>query len=127
MNVIQIKKGKDIPLKGAAEKRIEEALLPEVVAVRPLDFCGLKARVLAKEGEQVQAGSPVLEDKNDPRIKVVAPAGGRVIAVRRGEKRKLLEIVIETEERQIFVQHAKFHNSKLIPHIRVYFTLNLHF
>jgi Na+-transporting NADH:ubiquinone oxidoreductase subunit A len=53
-----------------------------------------------KDGQAVKVGTPLFQDKKNPAIVVVSPASGTVAAVRRGEKRRLLDIVIETDGRQ---------------------------
>ena len=108
MRVIKIKRGKDIPLKGEAKKHIEDNVQPQSTAVNPGDFCGLKARVLVKEGGAVKQGTPVIENKNDRRIKVVSPVSGCIREIRRGDKRRLLDIVIENDFRQEYVPCTKF-------------------
>ncbi|HSV43542.1 MAG TPA: NADH:ubiquinone reductase (Na(+)-transporting) subunit A, partial [Candidatus Bathyarchaeia archaeon] len=113
MKTITIKKGKDIFLKGLPQARLEEAVFPERVAVKPTDFCGLKPRLLVKEGDVVKLGSPVIEDKIDSRIKIPSPVSGMVVAIRRGEKRILLEIVIQPDGRQDAQQHTRFSPSQL--------------
>ena len=108
MNIIRIKKGKDIAIAGVADKRVEQAAFPKMVAIKPPDFTGFKARVLVKEGTMVKVGTPTLEYKDDPRIRIVSPAGGKVIKVRRGEKRVILEIIIQTSQTQEFKQFPQY-------------------
>lgn len=108
MKLIHIKKGKNIPLKGQAKKRIQDADFSLFFAIKPIDFNGFKPRILAKEGDLVLRGTPVLEDKNNTKIKIVSPVSGCVKEIRRGEKRRLLEIVIEADDRRDYVQYTKF-------------------
>lgn len=98
--VIKIRQGRDIRLAGAASPVFRQAGLPPKAAVQPPDFRGIRGRLLVKEGDSVKVGTPVLGDKNDPGLHLVSPASGKVAAVNRGEKRVLLEIVIETDGRQ---------------------------
>jgi Na+-transporting NADH:ubiquinone oxidoreductase subunit A len=98
--VIKIKRGLDIRLKGAAELQLAKPGLTGLYAVKPTDFKGLEFRVLRKPGEEVKAGTPVLADKSHPEIVLVSPVAGKVAAVNRGERRKLLEVVIESEGEQ---------------------------
>lgn len=100
MSVIHIRKGRDIKLKGAATKELEETTVPSRVAIQPPDFRGMRLRLLVKPEETVKVGTPLLEDKTHPAIKIVSPVSGRVEAVNRGEKRALLQIVIETDGSQ---------------------------
>lgn len=100
MSYFRIRKGRDIRLKGAAEKKIVEIPLPKRVAVVPSDFKGLKLRPEVKAGDAVKVGSPVFSDKTNPDIVVASPVSGKIAAVNRGEKRALLSIEIETDGRQ---------------------------
>ena len=92
---INIKKGLDIPISGTAEKRITDARNIRLYAIKPLDFVGLTPHLLVKEGETVHMGDALFCDKNDERIGFTSPVDGHVKAIVRGEKRKLLEVVVE--------------------------------
>ena len=94
METIRIKKGLDIPLGGAAERRIVDARTIERYAVKPPDVVGFTPRLLVAEGDTVATGQPLVEDKNDPRLTLPSPVNGVVEAIVRGEKRKLLEVVV---------------------------------
>ncbi len=100
MSVFQITKGKNISLKGSAEKKIVDISLPQILAVQPTDFKGLKPRLAVKVGDTVKVGSAILTDKAIEGLKIVSPASGEVIAVNRGEKRALLSIIIKTDGKQ---------------------------
>jgi Na+-transporting NADH:ubiquinone oxidoreductase subunit A len=50
-----------------------------------------------KPGEVVLAGSPLFHDKIRPEIMFSSPVSGKVISVTRGDRRKLLEVVVEKE------------------------------
>ena len=98
--MIKIKKGLDLPITGAAERRISYARDISFYAVRPTDYVGLVPRLLVAEGDRVSAGDALMCDKNDERVRFVAPVSGVVKAVVRGEKRKLLAVVVEREGRE---------------------------
>ena len=91
---IKIKKGLDIPLGGAAERRIIDARTIERYAVKPPDVVGFTPRLLVAEGDTVTAGQPLVQDKHDERLFLPSPVNGVVEAIVRGEKRKLLEVVV---------------------------------
>lgn len=92
---IKLKKGFDINLAGKAEKKIVEVEQPETFAYKPSSFHGiLRPKLKVKEGDTVKAGTPILFDKKNDKVLHVAPVSGEVVEIRRGEKRKLLEIVI---------------------------------
>jgi Na+-transporting NADH:ubiquinone oxidoreductase subunit A len=85
----------DIRLKGAAELKLTEPVLSGLYAVKPPDFKGPEFRVLLKPGAEVKAGTPVLADKQHPEVVLVSPVAGTIREISRGERRKLLAVVIE--------------------------------
>ncbi|MBO6027499.1 MAG: Na(+)-translocating NADH-quinone reductase subunit A [Bacteroidales bacterium] len=93
--IITIRKGLDIPIAGAAEKRITNALGVNTYAVKPTDFVGLTPRLQVEEGRDVMVGDSLFCDKNDERIRFTSPVSGHVKAITRGEKRRLEAIVVE--------------------------------
>ena len=66
-------------------------------AVKPTDFVGLTPRLVVEEGDAVNAGDALFVDKSDERIRFTSPVSGQVKAIVRGEKRKLLEVVVEAD------------------------------
>jgi Na+-transporting NADH:ubiquinone oxidoreductase subunit A len=93
---VVLKKGFDIRMDGAAEKILSVAT-SSLYAVKPVDFPGLIPKLNVKPGDKVLAGSPVFHDKLRPEILFTSPVSGKVVAINRGDRRLLLEIVIEKE------------------------------
>ena len=91
---IKIKKGLDIPLGGIPEREILDLRAVERYAVKPPDVVGFTPRLLVAEGDTVIAGQPLVQDKRDERLFLPSPVSGTVEAIVRGEKRKLLEVVV---------------------------------
>ena len=102
-NQLVLKKGLDIPVKGVAAQKVVKTVKPGVVAVKPTDFKGFLPRLLVKEGDRVLAGSPVLADKQKPQILVTSPVSGTVKSIVRGDKRKLLAVLVEADASQEYV------------------------
>ncbi len=96
-NVIKIKKGLDINLKGKASDVLLNAGKSATYAIVPDYYNGIIPKVVVKPGEKVKAGSALMMDKNRPEIKFVSPVSGEVTAVNRGEKRKVLSIVVKPD------------------------------
>ena len=94
---ITIRKGLDLPISGAAEKRLTDARSITTYAMKPTDFVGLTPRLLVEEGDRVAVGDALFCDKSDERIRFTSPVSGQVKAIVRGEKRKLLEVVVEAD------------------------------
>jgi len=105
--VIKLRKGLNIKLKGSASKELETLSIPATVALKPTDFPGLAPKLLVKVDTVVKAGDALFYDKYHPEVLFTAPFGGKVISVNRGERRKILEIVIETDEKAGSVEFTK--------------------
>ena len=96
-NNIVLKKGLNIPISGEAALETMSTIAPDVVAIKPTDFKGFSPRLMVKEGDKVLAGSPVLADKQNPDILLTSPVGGTVQEIVRGEKRKLLAVLVKAD------------------------------
>ncbi|MBR5807526.1 MAG: Na(+)-translocating NADH-quinone reductase subunit A, partial [Alistipes sp.] len=103
--IIKLCKGLDIRLQGEAAKTIVNAPLASEYAVSPLDFEGVTPKMLVKVGDTVEAGSPLFFDKKRPEILFTSPVSGTVAAVNRGEKRKILSVVVTADKE---VSYKKF-------------------
>ncbi len=96
-DVIKIKRGLDIRLKGKAEKVFGSADKPELFAVKPADFPGLVPKLTVKPGDKVKAGTVLFYDKYRTDVKFVSPVSGEVQVVNRGERRRILEVVVKSD------------------------------
>lgn len=92
--VIHLKKGLDINLQGVAEKVLIAAPLSEEYALTPDDYIGVVPKLLVKVDDEVKAGTPLFFDKKHPEILFTSPVSGVVTAINRGEKRKIINVVI---------------------------------
>lgn len=107
MTHIKVTRGLDIPIKGKPEGAVKPLILsgevsplktPQEIALDLSSFEDIKFKLLAKEGERVKLGQPLTEDKEAPGRYFVSPAGGVIKEIRRGLKRRLLDIVIKVDE-----------------------------
>lgn len=101
---IKLKKGLDLKIAGGITDKAVSDVDAKLFAITPDDFPGFKAKVDVKEGDDVLAGGPIMHDKDHEDVKLVAPVAGTVKAVVRGERRKVMRIVIEKAENQSFRQ-----------------------
>jgi Na+-transporting NADH:ubiquinone oxidoreductase subunit A len=101
---ITINQGLDIPMKGKPEGEVQSLPKPIKVALNLEPFFGTKFKLLAKAGNLVKAGDPLVFDKMNPKRVFVSPAGGIIKEIRRGVKRRLLNIVIELGKEEEFRQ-----------------------
>jgi len=106
---IRLKKGFDINLVGKAAPTIGTIDQPEIFAIKPTDFHGIyMPKVVVKEGDNVKAGSVLFHDKKNEQIAFTAPVSGEVVEIKRGEKRKLLEVKILADKAVEHVPFAKY-------------------
>jgi len=103
---ITIKQGLNINLRGESEKIITEIEAGHY-AVKPSDFNGVFPKLLVHEGDKVKAGTQIFYDKYRDNIKFSSPVSGIVKEIRRGAKRILLEVTIEADQQQSFVNFGK--------------------
>ena len=101
-----IKKGLDLKLEGEAVRTLDSLLLRTEVALQPGDFQGVVPRVRVKEGESVQAGTPLFVDKQTEQVCFVSPVSGTVTLVERGERRKVLSIRVQPDAKQVSKEFA---------------------
>ena len=103
----KLRKGLNIKLQGSAKSEVESLPVPSKVALKPTDFPGLTPKLAVKAGDEVKAGQALFFDKYHPEIQFTAPLSGKVALINRGERRKILEIVIETDARIGSVEFKK--------------------
>lgn len=98
MATIRLKKGYDLKLQGGVgSDAATVAVKGAAVAVIPDDFHGLVPRLEKREGDTVAAGDALFHDKTVEAIKVTSPVSGKIARVVRGDRRKILSIVIEPD------------------------------
>jgi Na+-transporting NADH:ubiquinone oxidoreductase subunit A len=97
---IRLKKGFTINLAGKAAAKVVEVDQPETFVIKPTDFFGIyMPKPVVKEGDVVKAGTPLFHDKKHENVMYVSPVSGEVVEIKRGEKRKLLEIKILADKK----------------------------
>lgn len=107
--IVKLKKGFDIKLVGKAEKQLIDFQQAQTFAVKPTDFIGMeRPKLLVKEGDLVKAGTPILFDRKSEKVLYASPVSGEVVEIKRGEKRKLLEIKILADQQISYEPFNKF-------------------
>lgn len=94
---INVEGGLDVRLDGAPLQRIEATLQPSRVALQPADYPGVKPLLAVKPGDSVRAGQPLFHDRGEPGICFASFVSGRVVDIRRGAKRRILEVTVARE------------------------------
>lgn len=103
---IRLKKGFTINLAGKAAPKVVESEQPETFVIKPTDFHGLyMPKPVVNVGDTVKAGTPLFHDKKFENVLHTSPVSGEVVEIKRGEKRKLLEIKVLADKT---VEHEAF-------------------
>ncbi len=106
-NVIKLRKGLDIRLQGRAEEQKIQLKSNGNYALVPDDFEGITPKVVVKEGDHVRAGDALFVNKQYPEVSFASPVSGKVTAVERGERRKVLCVKVEADAKQEYVDFGK--------------------
>ena len=93
----KIKRGLDLNLKGQAALELVQVPASTLYALSPQDFQGVIPKVVVKEGGLVKVGSPLFVDKATEKINFVSPVSGVVKAIVRGERTKVLNVLVEAD------------------------------
>ena len=112
--MIRIKKGLDIPIYGTPAEDIVDSKKSRSVAVLGNDYVGMKPTMLVEEGDSVSLGQPLFEDKKNPGVLITSPAGGKIEAINRGDRRALQSIVIEVEAEEKVEEFKSFTAEELL-------------
>jgi len=96
--MIRIRKGLDLPIAGEPEQAVHDGPPLRTVGLVGDDYIGMKPSFEVDEGDDVRVGQTLFTDKKTPGVRYTSPAGGRVVSIHRGEKRRFLSIVIEVAE-----------------------------
>jgi len=106
--IVKLKKGFDINLVGKAKQELSDFAAAQTYAIKPTDFIGFqRPKILVNEGDTVKAGTPILIDKAMDQIIFASPVSGEIIEIKRGDRRKLLEIKILADKSMTFQTSEK--------------------
>jgi len=95
--MIKIRRGLDLPLSGAPQQNIEDAVAVSQVAVIGADYVAMKPTMAVRVGDRVKLGQVLFSDKKTPGVHFTAPAAGVVSAINRGAQRVLQSVVIDID------------------------------
>lgn len=96
-SLIKLKKGLNIALEGVPQQNMASVKEDTSWTFVPDDFNGLTPKILVRADEPVAAGQPIVCDKLHPEIQIVSPVSGTLVAVNRGERRKVLSVVVKKD------------------------------
>ena len=107
-NVIKLRKGLDINLKGKAAKDVKIPVAQTSdFALVPDAFVEVTPKVVVREGDHVNAGDALFVNKACPDVKFASPVSGVVTAIERGERRKVLCVKVKADGQQTSTDFGK--------------------
>lgn len=101
---IKLTRGLDIPMEGAAAHEIGSISRPQIYKIVP-DHYAVTPKLLVREGDIVKAGDPLFYNKQFADMLFASPVSGKIHAIVRGERRKVLSIDIEADS---IIEYRKF-------------------
>lgn len=128
---LKIKRGLNIPIQGRATGRVQTLPAPQTLALDLDPFYFLRFSLLKKPGDKVRVGEPLAEDRAHPGRVFVSPASGTLKEIVRGLKRRILRLIISSDQSNLYFDHPPFQSHSkdellsylmrggLFPHIRV--------
>ena len=95
MSVFHISKGHNLKLKGKPSKKISDITDGEYACVHPVQYKGVKPKLLVKEGDSVQTGQSLFFDKTKESVNFTSPATGIIEKIIFGNRRVIEKILIK--------------------------------
>ncbi len=111
---IKLKRGFDINLVGKPERNLADIPQSEIFAVKPTDFPHfVQSKILVKEGDFVKIGTPLFFEKSMEQVMYTSPVSGEIVEIKRGARRKVLEIKIQADKDMKSESFKKYSTSEL--------------
>ncbi|QGN36709.1 Na(+)-translocating NADH-quinone reductase subunit A [Klebsiella oxytoca] len=95
--MIKITKGLNLPIAGMPSQQIFSKTAVKRVALLGEEYIGMRPSMAVREGDRVQKGQLLFEDKKNPGVRFTASASGTISAIHRGERRVLQSVVIDVD------------------------------
>lgn len=126
---IRTRRGLKIPFANWPTNCLEALPKPKQIALNLDPFDDIRFKLHVKVGDRVLLGQPIAENKAIAGQMFVAPASGTISELKRGLKRRLLDIVIDVDEEEKSYIHEPpgekrdqildfFLKAGIFPHIR---------
>ena len=104
---MRIKRGLSLNLVGEAEKELLDAPRSSTYAIKPPDFHTVVPKTVVKEGAKILAGDEVFFSKYTGEVRFTSPVSGTVKEIKRGAKRRIMEIIIEADPEDSYREFGK--------------------
>ncbi|MDT0691041.1 Na(+)-translocating NADH-quinone reductase subunit A [Salegentibacter sp. F188] len=104
---IRISRGLSLNLEGEAEKELLEAPRSKTYAIKPPDFHTVVPKTVVKEGAKLLAGDEIFFSKYTGEVRFTSPVSGTIKEIRRGAKRRIMEVIIEADPEDSYREFGK--------------------
>jgi Na+-transporting NADH:ubiquinone oxidoreductase subunit A len=98
MTKIKIRKGHSIRIAGIPKNELLTNLSTAEVGLSPIEYQYVKPKLLVKEGDHVDIGTPLFFNKENPDQKWGAPGTGTICKIQYGPRRVIEKIVIKLDK-----------------------------
>ena len=98
MTKIKIHKGHSIRIAGIPKNELLTNLSTVEVGLSPIEYQYVKPKLLVKEGDHVDIGTPLFFNKENPDQKWGAPGTGTICKIQYGPRRVIEKIVIKLDK-----------------------------
>ncbi len=108
---IRIKRGLTLRLKGEAEKQVVKAPRSKTYAIKPPDYHSIVPKMVIKEGATLLAGDVLFFSKYDENLNFTSPVSGTLKEIKRAEKRRIIEVIIDADPTDTYKDFGKMNAS----------------
>ena len=95
--MFKTKKGLNLPISGNPSSDVDSSTAVNSIGILGADYVGLKPTMMVDEGETVLSGQKLFENKKNPGTFITSPSSGVVRSIKRGEKRRFVSLIIDTD------------------------------
>ena len=95
--MFKTKKGLNLPISGNPSSDVDSSTAVNSIGILGADYVGLKPTMMVDEGETVLSGQKLFENKKNPGTFITSPSSGVVRSINRGEKRRFVSLIIDTD------------------------------
>ena len=104
MKTVSVKNRCKFSVAGKPAARLESIPAPAHVAAIPHQIPLIRPRLLVKPNDFVKTGTPLIEDKGNPNLKLLSPGGGHVMDIQYGPRRVIEAIIIKIAPDEPYVE-----------------------
>ena len=105
MTQIKIRKGHSIRIAGIPQNNVLTNLFISEVGLCPIEYKYVKPKLLVKEGDHVEIGTPLFLNKENTDQKWGAPGSGVICKIQYGPRRVIEKIVIKLDKDEKVFSH----------------------